>query len=68
MESKDQVVIVKLLTDMHGKIKKINDDIAEIKKDIQGLKIENDKILNAFPHGTDQHRSEHQRKKIFGIF
>lgn len=63
-----QQTLIKMLTDIHKEVSKINKDVELIKQDIKLLKDEHNKVMNAFPHGTDQHRNDHQKKGFFGLF
>lgn len=62
-----QTSMLKYMTELTSEIKKIKDDIADIKLAVSDLKEEHEEFMNAFPHGIEDHKNDHvkQKKKWF---
>jgi len=62
-----QTSMLKYMTELTSEIKKIKDDIADIKLVVSDLKEEHEEFMNAFPNGIEDHKNDHvkQKKKWF---
>ena len=62
-----QTSMLKYMTELTSEIKKIKDDIADIKLVASDLKEEHEEFMNAFPYGIEDHKNVHvkQKKKWF---
>lgn len=62
-----QTSMLKYMTELTSEIKKIKDDIADIKLVASDLKEEHEEFMNAFPTGIEDHKNDHvkQKKKWF---
>lgn len=63
-----QSSMLQYMSNLTAEIKKIKDDVAEIKNNINDLKSEHEEFIKAFPTGIDDHRKDHQKKKKWLLF
>lgn len=55
--------VLKIMIDLQSEIKQIKNDIASINYCLKNLRVEQDNFMSAFPHGIDDHRLSHRKKK-----